>query len=48
LADRWQFQRKNVKKRNPEMEYSSEKEMAAAEGFYQVFGCKTVRWELSI
>lgn len=47
LADRWHFQRKNVKKRNPRLEYSSEKEMAAEEGFYQVFGCKTMRWELS-
>lgn len=46
LHDRVRFQRKHIQKRRPDIPWSSEKEMAAAEGFYQLFGCKTVRWEL--
>lgn len=46
LVDRWQFQRKNILKRNPDMELGPEREMALQEGFYPLYGCKTVRWEL--
>lgn len=47
LRDRWQFQRSRILERNPGMEPAPEKELALQEGFYQLYGCKTVRWELS-
>jgi hypothetical protein len=46
LENRRKFQRKNVKARNPEIKWGSEKSMAKEEGFVPLYGCKTVKWLL--
>lgn len=48
LFDRWRFQRNRIMMRRPDIEVGSEKDMALAEGFYPLYGCRTVRWELTI
>lgn len=46
LEDRRKFQKKHIYRRRPDITWSTEREMASEEGFYQLWGCKTIRWEL--
>lgn len=46
MHHRQRFQRKHVHERRPDIPWGSEKSMAEAEGFYQLWGCVTTRWEL--
>jgi hypothetical protein len=48
LENRMRFQRKNIQRRRPDIPWSTEKEMAKAEGFYQLWGCKTIKWQLDL
>ena len=44
LKNRRNFQRKNILKRNPNISWGKEKDMAREEGFVPLYGCKTIKW----